>query len=262
MREWWVLSALALAGCDVVWRIDGVHSSVDAPTFSACGVGHDEDGDAVLDGCDLCPGIADDQADGDEDGVGDACDPSATEQNELALFVTFADGTTPWRVLSGNWVQKQDSLVFDSVTLQTHGLALHDGNLPEPPFVLEAHLAIDSIPQLTSSLSIIADADDAGDGVRCGIVRRESPIRDLVRVEHTQVIADEIQIMPIGPGGHRVTLTYDRMGDPRCAFAADDKSTSGTSTIALPAPPSTGGLGLRSLHVGTTVHWIAIYKTR
>ncbi len=50
-----------------------------APPGSGTRMGIDRDEDTVLDGLDNCPAVANtDQADGDDDGIGDACDPIFT----------------------------------------------------------------------------------------------------------------------------------------------------------------------------------------
>lgn len=57
--------------------------------------GHDEDGDAIDDACDVCPQIAGDQLDADGDGVGDACDFAAT-QEQRTFFDPFTAMRTEW----------------------------------------------------------------------------------------------------------------------------------------------------------------------
>jgi hypothetical protein len=63
---------LVLAGCGRLGFDAG--DEIDAPVPTC--TGHDEDGDACPDDCDVCPTVGDPlQRDGDRDGVGDACDP-------------------------------------------------------------------------------------------------------------------------------------------------------------------------------------------
>jgi len=75
-------------------------------------VGHDEDGDGVDDGCDVCPHLADPaQADGDGDGVGDACDPEpAVPRQSIALFEPFMATSGTWTPLDGNWTSGADEI--------------------------------------------------------------------------------------------------------------------------------------------------------
>jgi hypothetical protein len=264
VRATWLLCALLVGGCDVIWRIDGAHKpGVDANGFSCDQALHDEDSDGAADACDRCPGIADDQADSDTDGVGDACDPDSTVKHEIALFVSFSDGSPNWNVLSGSWVQRDDSLVYESFAQATYGVAMYPAAVPEPPYVLEAHITVDRIDLVGSVFAIAIDAESNGDGVTCGFVRRESPIRDLVRTRN--IVGDAADEQPIGaitPGGYRVTTTYDRAAAVQCAIAADNDSTGGAASATLPAMPAPGGLALRSLRVGVTVSYLVFYKPR
>jgi hypothetical protein len=258
----WLLCALPLVGCDVIWRLDGLDQSSDANLFSCDRAQHDEDNDGFADACDRCPGIADDQADADSDGVGDACDPDSTVLHEIALFVSVSAGSPPWRIVSGSWVERDDSLVYESFGQASYGIALYPGVVPEPPYVLEAHLSIDAIDPVTSVVGLLVDAETDGDGVTCGAIRRESPIRDLVRTQSlTGDRGDEKPISAIAPGGYRLTWAYDRASS-QCAIAADDSSTAGGANATLGSPAPAGAIGLRSMRVGATVHYLVFYKQR
>ncbi len=85
---------------------DGVDDSCDA---CAMGVNHDEDGDALFDGCDNCPGMMNaDQADADGDGVGDACDPHPIAANHRVFFDAFAPPDAQWNSGFAEWVGTGD----------------------------------------------------------------------------------------------------------------------------------------------------------
>ena len=88
-----VVLSLALAACGRLGfgaadDDDGDRSDEPTPDAVACvASGHDEDGDGLDDGCDVCPTVADlDQVDGDADGVGDACDPRPTTGGDRIGF--------------------------------------------------------------------------------------------------------------------------------------------------------------------------------
>jgi hypothetical protein len=127
-----VLLVLA-TGCNAILGLHRTHVSddggADGPDALACAIGHDEDGDGVDDGCDVCPEIADvAQLDGDGDGVGDACDPNPTDPHDtLVVFDSFA-APTPWAPLRGSWAQQDDALVQTDQTVV--GLAMRA--LPDP----------------------------------------------------------------------------------------------------------------------------------
>lgn len=101
---------------------------------SSCALGHDEDGDAVDDGCDVCPHISDlDQSDQDGDGVGDACDPSneiAHEWVRFDPFVTF--DTAVWRDF-GVVTPGADSVIINGIAAIA-GIAL---DIVDGPVVIE-----------------------------------------------------------------------------------------------------------------------------
>lgn len=266
MRGAWILCGLLAGGCDVVWRLDDLRTppQPDAPPVDqaiGCDVDtHDEDDDGVADACDRCPGIADAQADADGDGVGDACDPSVTAANQLALFISFA-GQETWRTVNGNWLRDGESLVYDSVSLGVYGITLYQGATPAPPFVVEYHFSVDTIAAQGSGVAVIVDSNDTGSGVTCGIQRHEQPIKDVVRNTFGQVtLSSETDIMTVTPGGYRVIATYDRDDAMRCSLTADSGLTGGATTLPLPTAPTAGTLGIRSLRVGTHIHYIAIYQ--
>ena len=200
VRGVWILAGLLLGACDIVFRIDriGVGDGMpdaldasndgDAQQQAGCETDtHDEDGDGVADACDRCPGIADDQTDSDMDGVGDLCDPSSQAKHDIALFLSFA-GNDVWTTVAGNWPRDGESLVYDAVTLDDYGVALYQGAVPAPPFVVEYHFSVDSIQAQGSGFQVILDSDDTGRGVTCGLQRHESPTM-LVTVHRRRVLA-------------------------------------------------------------------------
>lgn len=93
MRWSWVV--LCAASCGRL-QFDARPDAVDA-RVCVNPIGHDEDGDAIDDACDVCPGLFDDQRDSDGDGVGDACDPlPATATERIAVFDPFLTATNNW----------------------------------------------------------------------------------------------------------------------------------------------------------------------
>jgi hypothetical protein len=79
-------------------------------TACAMAVGHDEDGDGVDDGCDVCPQITDNQLDSDADRVGNSCDLATTQ--ETRMFFDPAIAKRPgWRY------DANQTLNGDSITL-------------------------------------------------------------------------------------------------------------------------------------------------
>lgn len=81
---------------------------------SLCATGHDEDGDGIVDACDVCPHIADPaQADGDGDHVGDACDPDPIMPAErIAFFDPFTQPRSEWMFVGPSVSYDGESLVI------------------------------------------------------------------------------------------------------------------------------------------------------
>jgi hypothetical protein len=78
------LACLLLVGCS----FDGV--------FGTSAAAADHDGDGVRDDLDVCPHLRDpQQPDGDDDGVGDACDPDNAVAHRLVLFDGFENAPSP-----------------------------------------------------------------------------------------------------------------------------------------------------------------------
>jgi hypothetical protein len=87
-------SLLVLSGCDLLFQVQKVdqqadaHVAIDAPGCWDAAYRDNEDNDTKIDGCDNCPlDDNEDQADGDGDGIGNACDPHPGQPIEQrALF--------------------------------------------------------------------------------------------------------------------------------------------------------------------------------
>ena len=267
VRVEWLAGAALLAGCDVLWSIDHVEQArPDAPFLVECnGDDHNEDGDAFPDKCDRCPGIADDQMDGDMDGVGDACDPSGQEKNELVLWEPFETDNDTWNPLNGTWPIKDDALTYAS-SLSGNAYVLFTGVAPSPPYVIDYHYRIDQIdPQNASLFMVVMDANSAdGKGGNCGHYRTTGPLQDVVRITFDQPMTGmESVIMSITPGGYRVRASYDPNGNVTCKLDADDNTTGGATSLTLDTTkPPPGTIGFRSLQVGVSIDYVAIYKIK
>ncbi len=117
----------ALNGDFAVARIEGGGGNASQP--EDCGSGGDGDGDGVPDGSDNCPAVANpDQANGDGDGQGNACDPdddndgvpdasdgcpgvAASTATGCPAVIPPLDTTAPVFVLGGNKTQKAGKTV-------------------------------------------------------------------------------------------------------------------------------------------------------
>jgi hypothetical protein len=118
-----------VAGCNQVYGLDETQPGY-VPCWAEEVSMYDEDGDGLVDGCDICPGIADpQQVDEDGDLVGDECDPHLGDaRDHIAFFDGFASATLDSRWLAfgsrGTWTQA-DGAVSQIVAAGTGTLLLH-----------------------------------------------------------------------------------------------------------------------------------------
>ncbi len=102
------IALLACSACNPAFDLHETYLDVDAPVTT------DEDQDFIDDSVDNCPGIYNPtQADGDHDGVGDACDPHPmTPGDRIVWFEPFnsrvyqltADSAANWMIQDGSLV--------------------------------------------------------------------------------------------------------------------------------------------------------------
>ncbi|HEX5061886.1 MAG TPA: hypothetical protein VFV99_21105 [Kofleriaceae bacterium] len=263
MRVEWLACAALLAGCDVLWSIDRVTPiAADGPMLVSCdGGGHNEDGDAYPDDCDVCPGVADDQKDDDEDGVGNACDPSGTETNKLVFFEPFASDTGKWNALNGSWLVRNDKLEYTTV-LADNAYVLFNGVVPVPPYVIDYHYTVDQIdPAMASLFMVTIDTTGPSTGGSLGQFRTVGPLKDSIQISFAEPMTGMASdIMTVTAGGYHVHVNYDPGGTVSCRLDADDNTIGGATMLQLSSKPPSGTIGFRSLQVGARVDYIAIYK--
>jgi len=219
---------------------------------------HDEDGDGVRDGCDVCPGIPDPmQADGDGDGVGDACDPDPATAQHIALFESFAEAgaASNWQVKTGSWMFAPDAVVFTST--QAGYSVLDATTRPAPPVTIEVGLTIDNLVAGEGGLVMVfGDAD-----VPCGILHYVgSP--DVVRVEDnagTSVNMETELAAPLHAGQRiRIADTYAPGDSVHCTVTDRDTGASAVAHVMLDAVPE-DHLGLKATTIGVHVEYVVVY---
>jgi hypothetical protein len=162
----WPLMLLALAGCDLVIGLD-YRDPGPAPG--------NEDGDRKVDDDDNCPGTANsDQADMDDGGVGDVCDPApATPGDRIAVFYGFDVEDPAFEVRSGSWFVTGGQLVFASTDMPDKSYFTRNAPALRPPYTVEAHFTLDHIG-VFAAFGISGNLNDVANGASCTLVRNTS----------------------------------------------------------------------------------------
>jgi hypothetical protein len=244
---------LLLAGCNVAWGIKQVPAP-DAPPSCAALTSHDEDGDGVVDSCDKCPGIPDDQADSDGDGVGDACDPSPGVDH-IALFESFAEpgAGSGWTIQGGPWGFNDDAAIY--TILSNAAPAEIDSKLPPlAPSRIEAVVTIDAIAAQGSFIQLVADVS-----VRCGVVRHTGTSMDKVRVDINGGTTNSESDFPTLMTSQRLRITLTCGGKTDCTVENVVDGTVGNAMISETG--SAGPLGVADLGIPTHVEYVAVYAS-
>ncbi|HEY5934267.1 MAG TPA: hypothetical protein VIU61_06530 [Kofleriaceae bacterium] len=140
MRRLAIALSVLLAGCNLIFQLQDppvadaalpvdadIDGSIDGKIFDALygdativgdsrlcwdpdQVAFDEDNDGIKDGCDNCPTIENfAQANGDDDDLGDACDPHTGLLDKIVLWHNFQAGIPTGWTGSGFWVHENGS---------------------------------------------------------------------------------------------------------------------------------------------------------
>ena len=193
----WVLFVVALAGCDKIIGLD-YHDPGPEPG--------NEDGDAKRDDDDNCPGISNDQKDTDGDSVGDACDPSATGDDRIAVFYGFNAQSDPaWFADGGAWAFVEGQLTYANTGSGSHHFFTKHAPKLTPPMTVEAHFTIEEMEGF-SVFAVTASVDDLANDAACGIRRSAD---GTFRVEaYWDEVVKAAGIAPVATNdGYRVRFT-------------------------------------------------------
>lgn len=144
-------------GCDAVFDLEPM-------TCKDQALGHDEDIDGTVDGCDNCPADANpDQEDIDADGVGDRCDPHRDEPVDSIVF--FDPFTTP----DPRWVAEgigPEEWVFED------GAVHQRGTTPRTTLFLGGEVFANASAQIVFAVGPIPTSSAAMVGVYVGAPTR------------------------------------------------------------------------------------------
>ena len=262
--------AVLLAGCHLVFPIDGGGEGDDGVPPPCTPIGHDEDGDDLDDACDPCPHVSayddpDADKDDDRDGVGDGCDPEPGAPNVRLWFDGFG-AVTPGDYTMYGGGNADDAFRFEPATIGalTWGAGL--GRV-----VVTAVVEVDAVGAagVYRELGLLVDAraPDVGAepiGNYCVVGRnpteedyqqvyfRQRPNGDdpiTTTLDNSIVIEDVVAVEARYDVGRSPSLT--------CTFVAFDASTNYISGDTL--VPG-GGIGIYSMRVGVAYTYLFVVE--
>jgi hypothetical protein len=240
-----------LAACD---RVFGLSTS-SGPTLDAAGSGAadagaqpcplagatpDEDGDGCVDDADNCPGIANaDQADGDADGVGDACDPHPSTPGDRIAEVAYFDGGA----VDGGWIAVGPWTVAAGSAAGSDGCSMSHDLLGTTPTV-ELRLQILDASAGSSSIRVTLQ-DDSSDAITCHVDDNDNAYGVFLDGAGDGMAVGSDQRITLGAHGSGTRcVDGDELDSPLALVGSDTRAT-----ITL-------------LDVAVAIDYIAIYDVR
>ena len=246
--RWWLLLVTA---CGRIGFTD-----VDAHLGDILGVvGHDEDGDGLIDTLDPCPYIAGDSADSDGDGVGDACDPHPQEPiDHWTLFSPCTPDNPPPMAFDAS-TQLLDSI--DAMNTSGHILVpvantrvAMGFTIVERVAALEQH-QIAMGPDLLPYYFVELD-DNLGDTVAHTAVVLANQATGMYDFEGRVPLATDVHL-----GSGSIVTDFDTIGSQ---FTTDAGWQNERYMVSGPAAGYVGAPTLRFVFNGLDVHveWLAV----
>ncbi len=243
--------------------IEGTLDGEDQPDAQlTCAAGtHDEDGDKIADGCDVCPEVADPaQADRDGDAIGDACDPRPDGAGDVRLLFDPFAGTTlapTWTVQGGTWTLENDGLT------QTETVAdrrIFDTSIGlERDLVVETRVTFLDLGQANDRNAGVAlrFAPTMGDGWLTGVYLDPSGTLGALKIWRMTAGSagnpTEAALPPPQVNESYVVIT-SASGTRLAASAA------GTDVIAADASPLGGAFALRTHRLAARYDHVTVYR--
>jgi len=261
-----VLYVVALAGCKQVF---GLEEAVPGMLcWEKAQSMFDEDGDTIVDGCDVCPAVHDPlQLDDDGDTVGDECDPHLGDpRDRIAFFDGFSLPTLDSRWMSygsrGTWVLADSAVsqvtsdgygslilhqVFDNATAE---MVVSGQEQLDPALYTTQALLLRIVPggekeypaPITTCLSYF---EPIATGTRRLLVMEDQP---------DQAIKNQITM----PRGERTVIRATSAGT--CTANVDANVRVGTQ-LTIELPPIAAEIGIRTARSIGTFHSITVYET-
>lgn len=208
----------------------------DSDSDACVGNGHDEDGDGTDDNCDNCPSWPNPgQADGDSDGIGDACEAPWNHDllSQIAVFDPALDDIQQWSASGGTWQYGGD--VIGGSSSPTGGNYYRAPHLADEAYSVEATFRYDQGGFIGAGYAgvLFAVRQEGNSTVwyTC-LFRRDNKNLSIWRTTSTNIISlgDATVSAPAADGQwHKVRVFYN--GDSvRCSYV-DEAGGSGDVDI-------------------------------
>lgn len=231
---------------------------------------HDEDGDCLADKIDLCPMVPGaTQADDDEDGVGDECDPQPLGENDFT-FLGFGggDGESRWDSDGdATWVVSGDALEVDLRDGRTGGATWF--GIGSSPSLVIAQLRVDQAGP-KPEVSLFANySSKYGNGSECYVLLSSGVlVSTLVVYGERDPFQSETVAMPEPPAdvsesfrlqaARGYSFSSDTFLGHRCTYAP-----SGAAEVEVSRDDARGGVGIEVRFAAHDVHlrveWMVAY---
>jgi hypothetical protein len=227
----------------------------------------DEDSDGMLDSVDPCP-ISANNADADGDGVGDACEPVAGNDDRILRFEGFNGTSFPAdAIVLGNWTVSGGKAHVISAANAASSVTLPITSALSVRETVFARVTVDglfSTPADPTGAGVVTRAStDGAQGLQCALGRDPNSGTDHLLLVKVASGADTRinSIASLATPGTSAILQITR-NPTNDVFACNQN---GTSTIAFtpPSPVPTGSLGgVRTRSMSATFDWVMIISSQ
>jgi hypothetical protein len=230
----------------------------------------DEDSDGVLDQCDNCPTVINDQSDGDGDGVGDACDPHPAQPIDKQLFFdgfsdpAFTLGKYDYLPVNtdASWMIAKGKLSQTALNPAYRTIVVHGLTVGATVHVSTVAAATNVGGQTERSAGIVWAVNGATAGTVCAV-----DISDLLSAEmHLYRLDRDLATTSMGSGkglgGKGVTLVGANDGaQEQCAatVTVNMQQVNVSGTLGQGGP--VGQVGLRAVGTAATFDYLYIVKS-
>jgi hypothetical protein len=225
----------------------------------------DEDGDLRVDGCDNCPGVANaEQEDGDEDGVGNPCDPRPGQMDRIVHFDGFGADNMSLLTVGGIWIQTggvlhQTQAVDARATLGGLNIA---GAAAATELVYIAGNAAPEVPASGVYVSgAMLDDPTLASAIACFETREEAPPNRAV-LRHT-VAGLETESDADAAGTESMYVRVTSMNeDNRPACRAKRRGRNADELVIATSGPLSGEIGLFTRAGPGSFHFLTVIEPR